>query len=183
MRLKGLDAQAAEEELKDLHVQCQSTTSRVSASEGELISQLVQLEQDLRYKDDIINQLREQIGRSSPTVSASQIRYLRDENEDLMQELKELRHSIGQERSEKERLMQAASSERLKAHQLEKDLVNMRHNCEDYKKQLDWQRERGRGSRAEGTGEADFRLKLKKKDLEMAEQLDKIEVGVVIIWV
>lgn len=53
----------------------------------------------------------------------------------------------------------------------------LRQNLEDYRRQLDWQsKERGGGSSLSRAGESDFREKLRKKDLEIAEQLDKIEV-------
>lgn len=53
----------------------------------------------------------------------------------------------------------------------------LRQNLEDYRRQLDWQsKERGGASSLSRAGESDFREKLRKKDLEIAEQLDKIEV-------
>ena len=61
--------------------------------------------------------------------------------------------------------------------QLEREVDQLRQNLEDYRHQLDWQsREGGRASSLRRAGESDFRERLRKKDLEIAEQLDKIEV-------
>ena len=62
--------------------------------------------------------------------------------------------------------------------QLEREVDQLRQNLEDYRHQLDWQsREGGRASSSvRRAGESDFRERLRKKDLEIAEQLDKIEV-------
>lgn len=72
--------------------------------------------------------------------------------------------------------MKSASSERVKSRQLEREIDMMRHNLDDYRKQLDWQREQVGGAGARGTVEADCRERLRKKDIELAQQLDKIEV-------
>ena len=174
---KGLDAQAAEDELRELHSKHEATRAHMDTSEKDLVEKVVELEKDLRLKDDVIEGLRHQLGTTSPSVTARQVRHLREEVEDLTQELDELKRSLGQERVENQRLMQSASSERLKSRQLEREVDKMRHNLEDYRKQLDWQREQG-GGVGKGTVEADCRERLRRKDLEMAEQLDKIEVCV-----
>lgn len=173
---KGLDAEAAEAELRELHSQHTSTRAHMDTSEQDLVEKMVQLETELRLRDDTIERLRQQIGTSSPSVAARQVRHLKEEVEDLTSELTELRRSLGLERTENQRLMQSASSERLKSRQLEREMDKMRHNLDDYRKQLDWQREQG-GGPGRGTVEADCRERLRKKDLEMAQQLDKIEVG------
>ncbi len=178
MREKGLDAQVAEEELKEVSAQLESTKSRVNSSEHELIEQALQLEKELRARDEIIERLKQQLGTTSPSVAARQVRHLKEEIEDLTHELSEIKRSLGQERDENHKLMQSASSERLKTRQLEREVDKMRHNLDDYRKQLDWQREQG-GAAGRGTVEADCRERLRKKDLEMAQQLDKIEVGIV----
>lgn len=175
MREKGLDAQAAEAELRELSSQHISTRAHMNSSEQDLVEKVVELEKELRLKDDAIDRLRQQAGTSSPSVATRQVRHLREEVEDLTQELTELKRSLGQERIENQRLMQSASSEKLKARQLEREIDMMRHNLDDYRKQLDWQREQGGGA-MRGTVEADCRERLRKKDLEMAQQLDKIEV-------
>ena len=60
----------------------------------------------------------------------------------------------------------------------------LRQNLEDYRRQLDWQsKERGGASSLSRAGESDFREKLRKKDLEIAEQLDKIEVCILSVKV
>ncbi len=176
MRVKGLDAQAAVEELRELHSQHESTAVHAGTPEGDLVEQMVRLEKDIRLKDDTIERLKQQIGTSSPSVMASEARHLRAEVDDLNHELAELRRSVGEERSDNEKLMKNASAERLKSRRMERDLDALRHNLEDYKRQLDWQREQGRGTAARGTIEADFREKMRKKDMELAQQLDKIEV-------
>lgn len=107
------------------------------------------------------------------------MRHFKEEVEDLGQELTELKRSLGQERVENQRLMKSASTERVKSRQLEREVDTMRHNLDDYRKQLDWQREQVGGTGARGTVEADCRERLRKKDMELAQQLDKIEVGVV----
>ena len=176
VREKGLDALAAEEELKELSAQHESTKSRINTSEQELIEQALQLEKELRAKDETIERLKQQVGTTSPSVAGRQIRHLKEEVEDLTRELTELKRSLGQERDENQKLIQSASSERLKTRQLEREVDKMRHNLDDYRKQLDWQREQGSGR---GTVEADCRERLRKKDLEMAQQLDKIEVSTI----
>lgn len=176
MREKGLDAQAAEEELRELTAQHESSKAREGSSEHELIEQALQLEKELRARDETIERLKQQVGTTSPSVAARQVRHLKEEIEDKDHELLELKRSLGQERDENQKLMQSASSERLKARQLEREMDKLRHNLDDYRKQLDWQREQG-GVASRATVEADCRERLRKKDLEMAQQLDKIEVS------
>ena len=176
MKEKGLDARAAEEELREVHAQLKSATSHISSPEHRLVEQVTQLEKEVRLKDETVDRLMQQIGTTSPSVANRQLRHLKEEVEDLNHEMTELKRSLGQERVENQRLLQSASSERVKARQLEREVDAMRHNLDDYRKQLDWQREQRGRDGAYGSVEADFRERLRKKDLEVAQQLDKIEV-------
>ena len=179
MRVKGLEAQAAEEDLRELNTQYAMTAGQVGSSEQDLVEQIVQLEKELRHKDDIIESFQQRVGsgRNSPSVLANETRHLRDEVEDLMHELAEVKRSLTNERSQNDRLMKDSSSERLRSRQMEREVNDLKHNLEDYRKQFDWRREQGQGTAARNTVEADFRERLRKKDSEMAEQLDKIEVS------
>ena len=175
VREKGLDALAAEEELKDMHTQLKSSAAHMGTTEPELVEQVSHLERKLREKDETIDRLRHQVGTASPTTTNRQIRHLKEEVEDVTHELTELKRSLGQERIENQRLMKSASTERVKARQLEREMESLRHNIDDYRKQLEWQREQVGGAGGWGTVEADCKERLRKKDLEMADQLDKIE--------
>ncbi len=161
-----------------MHTQLKSATSHLGSPEQQLVVQVTQLEKELRLKDETVERLMQQLGTSSPSVASRQVRHMKEEVEDLSHELTELKRSLGVERVENQRLMQSASSERVKARQLEREVDTMKHNVDDYRKQLDWQREQVGGTGARGTVEADCRERLRKKDMELAEQLDKIEVGV-----
>lgn len=174
VREKGLDARAAEEELRDVHAQLRSATSHINSPEHRLVEQVTQLEKELSLKDETVERLMQQIGTTSPSVASRQVRHFKEEIEDLNHELLEMKRSLGQERVQNQRLMKSASTERVKSRQLEREVDTMRNNLDDYRKQLDWQCEKVGGTR--GTVEADCRERLRKKDMELAEQLDKIEV-------
>ena len=166
-----------------MNAQHESIKSRVNSSEQELVEQVLQLEKELRARDDTVERLKQQLGTTSPSVATRQVRHLKEEVDELTHELSELKRSLGQERDDNIKLMESASTERVKTRKLEREIDMMRHNLEDYRKQLDWQREHG-GVVSRGTVEADCRERLRKKDLEMAQQLDKIEVRmhVIVMW-
>lgn len=73
VREKGLDARAAEEELRDVHTQLKSATSHISSPEHRLVEQVTLLEKELQLKDETVERLMQQIGTGSPSVATRQV--------------------------------------------------------------------------------------------------------------
>jgi len=176
MKMKGLEVEAMEEELRDLQDQCESLASRAGGASGErdLIEQVVRMEKELRVKEDMLERLREE--QASLSVSPSkmlELRHLRDELDDLKAEREELKRSLSQEQDENHKLLEKAAADRLKYRQLERELETMKHNLEENAKTLEWHRgqERVKGK------EADFRERLRKKTSEMESLEAMVQVS------
>ena len=73
VREKGLDARAAEEELRDVHTRLKSATAHINSPEHRLVEQVTQLEKELQLKDETVERLMQQIGTTSPSVASRQV--------------------------------------------------------------------------------------------------------------
>ena len=100
----------------------------------------------------------------------------------LQGRLEESQRLLVFQKSETQRLKDSAEVERGRSRELERQLEQCRQNLEDHRRQLEWQQSRaGPGGGASSSSsrrlaDSDFRDRLRKKDHEIAEQLDKIEV-------
>lgn len=167
LKVKGEEAQVAFEELS-----AREAVQPTGTAERDLLDQIVHLEKEVRHRDAALEELRER-NMQSP---GNEARYLREQLEDVKHDLSEKNRLFDQERSENERLSSECSAERLRSRQLEREVDRLKQNLEDYRRQLEWHRERDSSSGSQQRqGEPDFREKLRRKDLEIAEQLDKME--------
>ena len=101
----------------------------------------------------------------------------------LQGRLEESQRLLAFQKSETQRLKDSAEVERGRSRELEQQLEQCRQNLEDHRRQLEWQQSRvgpGGGASTSSSSrrlaDSDFRDRLRKKDHEIAEQLDKIEV-------
>ena len=177
MRAKGLEVEAAKEEVRERQMQSDSLViPSDSSSELDLVKQVMELEKSLRHKEEVIERLKQQASHPASPSIMTEVRHLKDELENVEVERNELRQSLEREKDENKILIGTVSSEKLKFRKVERQLDEVQHNLEENRKQLQWQREQGAGVVGRGTVEPDFRERMKKKDMEMAKQLDKIEV-------
>lgn len=178
MKMKGLEVMAAEEEVRELQDQCDSLAARVggSTTEKDLVEQVVRLEKELRFKDDMMERLKdEQAVRSVSPSKMLELRHLRDELDDTKMEREDLKRSLLQEQEENRKLLDRETGERLRSRQLERELEAVRHNLEENAKTLEWHRgqERMKGK------EADFRERMRKKmsEMESLEAMVQVRSG------
>ena len=112
-----------------------------SSNEQDLVEQVLQLEKEVCFKEDVIKRTKNQVTRPASPSIVTEVRHLREELEDVKSERDELRQPIGHERDENKRLMAVVSSEKLNFCQIEQEFNKVEYGLKDNHKQLNWQRE------------------------------------------